>query len=598
MGDSPGGHAVSLPPPPLEPPGHPNATSVAACGPAGPLEPGRSLGTSLAFMLLGTSSNLAALLVVGRLYRRFRSRSRASFLVFAGGLVFTDMSGQVITGALAARAYGAGLRWEEIDDGAGSLCRFFGTCMVFFGLAPLALGTAMAAERCVGVSLPLRFAARVTARGARRAVLAAWAAVLALAALPALGAGAYVRHFPGSWCFVDMRGQAGGGGGWPALASALLFSTVGLACLAASLVCNTITVVNLARARRRLWCGERRSSVTSARRPHDVEMAVQLVAIMLVATVCWSPFLARARTATLAHAHHDAHGDNHHDAHLNAHHHTQPQVLTDGDSSTVALPPFPAEPPQHWLMTGVHHHHPVTPGCDPVTRSEYLAAAINFRATKMSPVTVAMMAWRYFWEPEPAPDCVFLRSADKERFLLLLRFACSNQVLDPWVYILLRRAVLRALCGLLGRRLPSPHKMGSLLSSLRRSLSTDPTRGPSTRSPRSPPRGADCPTSENLWGYGGPGPRHRATTAMVVNPELLEGDEEEVEEVEGEKEEEGTIEPPQPGSPGVRGMGGPGQEELGAHAGAHPGQGSPAQGTPGATPGTCRDEEAVGRGSR
>uniref|UniRef100_S4RBV0 Thromboxane A2 receptor n=1 Tax=Petromyzon marinus TaxID=7757 RepID=S4RBV0_PETMA len=284
----------------------------------------------------------------------------------------------VITGALAARAYGAGLRWEEIDDGAGSLCRFFGTCMVFFGLAPLALGTAMAAERCVGVSLPLRFAARVTARGARRAVLAAWAAVLALAALPALGAGAYVRHFPGSWCFVDMRGQAGGGG-WLALASALLFSTVGLACLAASLVCNTITVVNLARARRRLWCGERRSSVTSARRPHDVEMAVQLVAIMLVATVCWSPFLARARTATLAHAH----GDNHHDAHL----------------------------------------------------------------------------------------------ADKERFLLLLRFACSNQVLDPWVYILLRRAVLRALCGLLGRRLPSPHKMGSLLSSLRRSLSTDPTRG-------------------------------------------------------------------------------------------------------------------------
>nr|XP_032808899.1 thromboxane A2 receptor-like [Petromyzon marinus] len=524
MGDSPGGHAVSLPPPPLEPPGHPNATSVAACGPAGPLEPGRSLGTSLAFMLLGTSSNLAALLVVGRLYRRFRSRSRASFLVFAGGLVFTDMSGQVITGALAARAYGAGLRWEEIDDGAGSLCRFFGTCMVFFGLAPLALGTAMAAERCVGVSLPLRFAARVTARGARRAVLAAWAAVLALAALPALGAGAYVRHFPGSWCFVDMRGQAGGGG-WLALASALLFSTVGLACLAASLVCNTITVVNLARARRRLWCGERRSSVTSARRPHDVEMAVQLVAIMLVATVCWSPFLARARTATLAHAH----GDNHHDR---------------------------------------------------------------------VQVTVAMMAWRYFWEPEPAPDCVFLRSADKERFLLLLRFACSNQVLDPWVYILLRRAVLRALCGLLGRRLPSPHKMGSLLSSLRRSLSTDPTRGPSTRSPRSPPRGADCPTSENLWGYGGPGPRHRATTAMVVNPELLEGDEEEVEEVEGEKEEEGTIEPPQPGSPGVRGMGGPGQEELGAHAGAHPGQGSPAQGTPGATPGTCRDEEAVGRGSR
>ncbi|XP_061413880.1 thromboxane A2 receptor-like [Lethenteron reissneri] len=505
MGDSPGGLAVSLSPPPLEPPGGPNTTSAAAaaCGPAGPLEPGRSLGTSLAFMLLGTGSNLAALLVVGRLYRRFRSRSRASFLVFAGGLVFTDMSGQVITGALVARAYGAGLRWEEIDDGAGSLCRFFGTCMVFFGLAPLALGTAMAAERCVGVSLPLRFAARVTARGARRAVLAAWAAVLALAALPALGAGAYVRHFPGSWCFVDMRGQAGGGGraggsGWPALVSALLFSAVGLACLAASLVCNTVTVVNLARARRRLWCGERRTSVTSARRPHDVEMAVQLVAIMLVATVCWSPFL----------------------------------------------------------------------------------------------VTVAMMAWRYFWEPEPAPDCVFLRSADKERFLLLLRFACSNQVLDPWVYILLRRAVLRALCGLLGRRLPSPHKMGSLLSSLRRSLSTEPAHRSSTRSPRSPPRGAGCPPSESLWGYGGPGPRHRATTAMVVNPELLEVDEEEV--VEGEKKEEGTIEPPQPGSPGARGMGGPKQEELGAH----PGQVPPAQGTPGATPGTCRDEEAVGRGSR
>ncbi|XP_032991251.1 prostaglandin E2 receptor EP1 subtype isoform X1 [Rhinolophus ferrumequinum] len=297
-------------------PGAPNASA----GPPSGLS-GGSPALPIFSMTLGALSNVLALALLaqasGRLRRR---RSAATFLLFVASLLATDLAGHVIPGALVLRLYAAG------RSPSGGACHFLGGCMVFFGLCPLLLGCGMAVERCVGVTRPLLHAARVSVARARLALAALAAVALAVALLPLARVGHYELQYPGTWCFIGL----GPAGGWRQALLAGLFAGLGLAALLAALVCNTLSGLALLRARwrrrsqrrpptsgpdrRRRW-GERGlrsasassvSSVASASatfrgapgcgstrraRAHDVEMVGQLVGIMVVSCICWSPLL-------------------------------------------------------------------------------------------------------------------------------------------------------------------------------------------------------------------------------------------------------------------------------------------------------------------
>ncbi|XP_066203206.1 prostaglandin E2 receptor EP1 subtype isoform X1 [Saccopteryx leptura] len=293
--------------------GAPNVSARPSSGGASPALP-------IFSMTLGAVSNVLALALLaqasGRLRRR---RSTATFLLFVASLLATDLAGHVIPGALVLRLYAAG------RSPAGGACHFLGGCMVFFGLCPLLLGCGMAVERCVGVTRPLLHAVRVSAARARLALAAVAAVALAVALLPLVHVGRYELQYPGTWCFIGL----GPAGGWRQALLAGLFSGLGLAALLAAFVCNTLSGVALLRARwrrrlqpqpptsgpdsRRRW-GVRglrsasASSVASASaassvvlgrgstrrvRAHDVEMVGQLVGIMVVSCICWSPLLVR-----------------------------------------------------------------------------------------------------------------------------------------------------------------------------------------------------------------------------------------------------------------------------------------------------------------
>lgn len=198
--------------------------------------------------------------------------------------------------------------------------------MVFFGLCPLLLGCGMAVERWVGVTRPLLHAAHVSVARARLVLAALAAVALAVALLPLVRVGRYELQYPGTWCFIGL----GPAGGWGQALLAGLFAGLGLAALLAALVCNTLSGLALLRARwrrrsrpppttsgpdsRRRWGGRglrsasasSASSVASASaassgilgrgsarraRAHDVEMVGQLVGIMVVSCICWSPLL-------------------------------------------------------------------------------------------------------------------------------------------------------------------------------------------------------------------------------------------------------------------------------------------------------------------
>ncbi|XP_047426800.1 prostaglandin E2 receptor EP1 subtype-like [Mugil cephalus] len=240
-------------------------------------------------MTLGILFNVVALIILAKAYNRFRRRSKATFLLFASSLVATDLAGHVILGAMVLRRYTAGItagptasfRGDSADT--DSSCQFLGGCMVFFGLCPLFLGCAMAAERCLGVTRPLLHTRLVTTARTKMALTLIWLLALCVALLPFFSLGAYTYQYPGTWCFIRvMEGTKGSD-----LAFAMLFSGLALSSLAMAFVCNTISGITLVRARLKKKPGSQRSSARS----HDTEMVVQLVGIMVTSCICWSPLL-------------------------------------------------------------------------------------------------------------------------------------------------------------------------------------------------------------------------------------------------------------------------------------------------------------------
>ncbi|XP_067892445.1 prostaglandin F2-alpha receptor-like [Heterodontus francisci] len=238
-----------------------------------------SVNVPIIFMTIGILSNSIALVILVKAYKRFRQKWRASFLLFASGLVFTDCLGHLINGAITIRVYALEKDWEVIDP-SGFLCPFLGTCMVFFGLSALFLGSVMAIERCLGITQPLLHSAKMTARRAMFILGCTWLFALCIALLPNLHFGEYTVQCTQTWCFIKTQnitfGMENG--------ILLLFSSLGLTALGISLLCNTISGVALVRARVK-------SKPHRQGKSHHVEMLVQLVTIMCVSCICWGPFL-------------------------------------------------------------------------------------------------------------------------------------------------------------------------------------------------------------------------------------------------------------------------------------------------------------------
>ncbi|XP_023671592.2 prostaglandin F2-alpha receptor isoform X2 [Paramormyrops kingsleyae] len=238
-----------------------------------------SVMVSVVSMTVGMLSNTLALVILIKAYRRFRLKSKASFLLLASGLVVTNFLGHLINGCLALYVYSFCMDWKSIDP-HNVLCSFFGASMVFFGLSPLLLGSGMAVERCLGVTRPIFHSVALTSRHTKQLLAALWFLAAVVAALPIMTRRPYRVQRSRSWCFF-----AEDGGHWLDLLLPLLFACVGLLALLVSVLCNTVTGLTLMRSRM-LRQRQRRGPTA-----HHLEMICQLVAIMLVSCVCWGPIL-------------------------------------------------------------------------------------------------------------------------------------------------------------------------------------------------------------------------------------------------------------------------------------------------------------------
>lgn len=257
----------------------PNSTSLGACfRPVNiTLQERRAIASpwfAASFCALGLGSNLLALSVLAG--ARPGAGPRSSFLALLCGLVLTDFLGLLVTGAVVASQHAALLDWRATDPGC-RLCHFMGAAMVFFGLCPLLLGAAMAAERFVGITRPFSRPA-ATSRRAWATVGLVWVGAGTLGLLPLLGLGRYSVQYPGSWCFLTLGAERGD------VAFGLMFALLGSVSVGLSLLLNTVSVATLCRV-------YHAREATQRPRDCEVEMMVQLVGIMVVATVCWMPLL-------------------------------------------------------------------------------------------------------------------------------------------------------------------------------------------------------------------------------------------------------------------------------------------------------------------
>ncbi|XP_019730994.1 thromboxane A2 receptor isoform X2 [Hippocampus comes] len=229
------------------------------------------------FSVLGITSNLIAFVVLIKSFQRTHSSSRSSFLIFLGGLVVTDFMGLLVTGSIVVSFHVTHFNWRNLDPHC-HFCNFMGMSMVFYGLCPLLLGAAMALERFIGITRPFTRSTTLPKRRTVFMLLLVWFTAGCIALLPLTGVGSYHMQMPGSWCFFNISSEGSD------LTFSLLFSMLGLTCIAVSFVLNTVSVVTLIK----VCCGQ-----DKMQRPRDqeVEMMVQLILIMAIASICWCPML-------------------------------------------------------------------------------------------------------------------------------------------------------------------------------------------------------------------------------------------------------------------------------------------------------------------
>ncbi|XP_052034818.1 prostaglandin E2 receptor EP3 subtype isoform X3 [Apodemus sylvaticus] len=263
---------------------HSNLSSAAdGCGSV-------SVAFPITMMVTGFVGNALAMLLVSRSYRRRESKRKKSFLLCIGWLALTDLVGQLLTSPVVILVYLSQRSWEQLDP-SGRLCTFFGLAMTVFGLSSLLVASAMAVERALAIRAPHWYASHMKTRATRAVLLGVWLSVLAFALLPVLGVGRYSVQWPGTWCFIS-TGPAGNETdaarepGSVAFASA--FACLGLLALVVTFACNLATIKALV-SRCRAKAATSQSSAQWGR--ITTETAIQLMGIMCVLSVCWSPLL-------------------------------------------------------------------------------------------------------------------------------------------------------------------------------------------------------------------------------------------------------------------------------------------------------------------
>lgn len=253
-----------------------NVTKNSSCGSV-------SVGFPITMMVTGMVGNSLALVLVYVSYIKKENKRKRSFLLCIGALALTDLFGQLLTSPIVISVYRADLNWERVDS-SGTLCAFFGASMTTFGLCALFMASAMAVERALAITSPHWYSSHMKTSVTKHTLAAIWLLVLLFALLPVAGVGKYTRQWPGTWCFISAGDRDVPGNTF----FAVTFAALGVFSLLVTVSCNVVTIRALI-----IRCKTKTGTSQSSRQWERLttETVVQLLGIMSVLLVCWSPLL-------------------------------------------------------------------------------------------------------------------------------------------------------------------------------------------------------------------------------------------------------------------------------------------------------------------
>lgn len=253
-----------------------NVTKNSSCGSV-------SVGFPIVMMITGMVGNTFALILVYISYKKKENKRKKSFLLCIGSLALTDLFGQLLTSPIVISVYRADLKWELVDS-SGNLCAFFGVCMTTFGLCALFMASAMAIERAMAVTNPHWYSNHMKTSVTKQTLAVIWCLVLLFALLPIAGVGKYTRQWPGTWCFISTGDSEVPGN----MFFAITFAALGIFSLLVTVSCNVLTIRGLI-----IRCKTKSGTSQSSKQWERLttETVIQLLGIMCVLVVCWSPLL-------------------------------------------------------------------------------------------------------------------------------------------------------------------------------------------------------------------------------------------------------------------------------------------------------------------
>uniref|UniRef100_A0A672J5P7 Prostaglandin E2 receptor EP4 subtype-like n=1 Tax=Salarias fasciatus TaxID=181472 RepID=A0A672J5P7_SALFA len=251
----------------------------------------KSLVTSATMFAVGVLGNLIAIVV---LCISKKEQKETTFYTLVCGMAITDLLGTCFTSPVVIATYVAN-RWP----GGALLCHFFSFSMLFFGSAGMSILCAMAVERYLAINQAYFYSQYIDRTMARFALLLAYLVNVVLCIMPSFGFGQHVRHFPGTWCFLDWRATDPVGACY-----SFLYGGVMLVLIAATVLCNLAVCRSLVGMNQRTGIvrtelceqgGSRRRfprlpSVTSAA---EIQMFWLLVFMTIVFLVCSIPLVVR-----------------------------------------------------------------------------------------------------------------------------------------------------------------------------------------------------------------------------------------------------------------------------------------------------------------
>ncbi|KAM4014373.1 prostaglandin E2 receptor EP2 subtype [Anomaloglossus baeobatrachus] len=238
----------------------------------------------------GVLGNLIALILLER--RRRENPGRISlFFILVTGLVITDLLGTCMISPVVLVSY-----TKRLSLSALNLCNYFAFAMTFFSLVTLMVLFAMALERALAIGHPYFYEKFIKKRCGIITFPVIYAFCIVFCLFPFMGFGEFIQYCPGTWCFINMRGQKRDG--YISNVYSMLYAALLLILILAVLTCHLIVIVNLVRMHKRQKTRRVGSLMNNKRERFSMSEEIDhliLLSIMTIAfTICSVPFTVRA----------------------------------------------------------------------------------------------------------------------------------------------------------------------------------------------------------------------------------------------------------------------------------------------------------------